>query len=128
MEMHLFAEVSPLHLERETWERLIDVMASGPSSPLAGIYDPDDPWHQLIGDPTRYGCFLWAGLDRTVLAALPDQLPTSLVTILDAALTAGADYVLFDADVAPTSDWPVFDHDDADGAPAAGTVPGPMRV
>jgi|JI8StandDraft_2_1071088.scaffolds.fasta_scaffold30012_2 hypothetical protein len=128
MELRLFAEVSPLHLERKAWERLVDVMTSGPSSPLAGVYDPNNPWHHLIGDPTRYGCFLWAGLDRAVLAALPDQLPASLVTIVDAALTASADYVLFDADVAPTSDWPVFDHDAAGGTPVSDTVPGPMRV
>jgi hypothetical protein len=117
-----------LHLERETWERLVDVMTSGPSSPLAGIYDLDNPWHQLIGDPTRYGCFLWAGFDRTALADLPDKLPSSLVSILDDAHAAGAAYVLFDADVAPTSDWPVFDHDDTGDAPGAATVPDPMRV
>lgn len=128
MHMRLFAEVSPLHLERDTWERLIDVMTSGPGSALAGIYDPDNPWHQLIGDPTRYGCFLWTNFDKSVLAALPDKLPASLVSILDDVHAAGADYVLFDADVTPTSEWPVCDHDDAGETPGADIGREPMRV
>lgn len=111
MKLRRFAEVSPLHLEQQTWERLIDVMQSGPFSPQCGIYDPDNPWHQLIGDPMRYGCWLWTDFDRSLLDKLAEQLPRSLTTILVDARDAGADYVLFDVDVAPVENWPKFDHD-----------------
>lgn len=112
MQLRHFAEVSPLHLEQQTWERLIDAMENGPSSPRCGIYDPENPWHQLIGDPMRYGCWLWTDFDRSLVDTLADQLPKSLMTILDDARAAGADYVLFDVDVAPLEDRPVFDHND----------------
>lgn len=115
MNLRTFAEVSPLHLEPHTWERLIDVMENGPCSPRGGIHDHENPWHQLIGDATRYGCWIWTGLDRSVLGNLGDKLPASLLSILDDAQNAGADYVLFDTDVAPTGDWPVFEHHDVPG-------------
>lgn len=117
MELRHYAEVSPLHLEKETWERLVNVMEWGPSSPRCGVYDLENPWHQLIGDPMRYGCWLWTDFDRSLLTDLSDQLPASLLTILDDVRAAGAAYVLFDADLLPMGDWPVFDHDDA-SAPA----------
>lgn len=112
MELRQFVEVSPLHLEQKTWETLVSVMEYGPSSPNAGIHDPENPWHQLIGDPMRYGCWVWTDFDRAPLEGLAEQLPRSLTTILDDARKAGAAYVLFDADLLPMHDWPVFEHQD----------------
>lgn len=117
MELRHYVEVSPLHLEPETWRKLVEVMETGPSRAGGKPYDVENPWHALIGDPMRYGCWVYTDVDVGLFAESSETMPQSLLTILADALASGASYVLFDADLLPMGDWPTFEHDDA-GEPA----------
>lgn len=107
METRRFAEVSVRHLEPETYARLLQLVVSAPGRPGGTRYDPEDPWHNLILEPHTYGCWVHTGI---VEDGLEGDLPASLAAVLREAKASGAAYVLFDADLEPMFDLPVFDH------------------
>ena len=117
METRRFGEVSVLHVEPETYVKLLNLAETGPGRPGGIGYNPDDPWHALIVEPQTYGCWVHTGvMDDGPL----DELPASLVGVLREARDSDADYVLFDADLLPMLDLAVFEHPDSPTRPGAG--------
>ncbi len=122
MDTRRFGEASVLHLEPETYAKLLHLAAAGPGRPGGSGYDPDDPWHALIVEPHTYGCWVHTG----VLEDGPvDELPASLIGVLREAQASHATYVLFDADLLPLLDLPVFDHPETPSRPGAAS-PAPI--
>lgn len=114
MDTRRFGEVSVLHLEPATYARLLALAEDGPGRPGGIGYDPDDPWHALIVEPHTYGCWVHTGIiDDGPL----DEPPASLFAVLREAHDSDATYVLFDADLVPLLDLPVFEHFDQPTAP-----------
>ncbi|MBA3517437.1 MAG: hypothetical protein H0T75_07310 [Rhizobiales bacterium] len=62
MDTRRFGEVSVLHLEPETYAKLIELAATGPGRPGGRGYDPENPWHSLIVEPHTFGCFVHTGI------------------------------------------------------------------
>lgn len=118
MDTRRFGEVSVLHLEPETYAKLLALAEAGPGRPGGIGYDPDNPWHALIVEPHTYGCWVHTGIDD----GPSDELPASLVGVLRDARDSDAAYVLFDADLPPLLDLPVFEHSDPP------TRPGQCRI
>ena len=109
MDTKRYAEVSVLHLEPETFQVLLELAQSGPGRPGGSGYDPENPWHQIIVEPNSYGCWVHTGFadEGDVLIA---GLPASLRAIVKEAVEFDATWILFDADLQPMLDLPVFDH------------------
>lgn len=104
-----FLPASVRHLEPETYAKLRNVAETGPGRPGGAAYDPEDPWHALIVDPHSNGCWVHTGI---VGADIPEGLPDSLVMVLRIGHDLDAVWVLFDGDLEPALDLPVFDHPD----------------
>lgn len=113
-----FAEVSALHLEPETFAQLRALADTQPSRPGGFSYDADNPWHQLIVEPHTYGCWVHTG----IVEDGPTELPASLISVLRDAFASDAVWVLFDSDLTPLLDLPVFEH------PNPAPEPTPRRV
>ena len=109
MDTKRYAEVSVLHIEPATYEVLLEVARTGPGRPGGARYDVDNPWHQLIVEPNSFGCWLHTGFldDGDALVA---GLPASLRAIASEAVDVDATWILFDADLQPMLDLPVFEH------------------
>lgn len=120
MDTRRYGEVSVLHIEPETYARLLHLAETGPGRPGGHGYNPEDPWHQLIVEPHSYGCWV-----HTSVAGDGDSegLPASLLAVLRDAHASDASRVLFDADLAPLLDLPVFDHPDGPTRPSVGGRP-----
>jgi len=114
-----FVEVSALHLEHETFAQLRTLADTQPGRPGGFGYDAGNPWHQLIVEPHTYGCWVHTGVVGDGPTA---ELPGSLVGVLREASANDAVWVLFDCDLTPMLDLPVFEHPD----PAV--EPTPRRV
>lgn len=114
--MHLrrYAEIGVVHIEPETYEALVGLSEHGPGRPGGRAYDPEDSWHQLIVEPHSYGCWV----HTEVAEIIGDDLPQSLLAILRDAAALDASWVLFDADMLPSEDRPVFDHGDGPERPS----------
>ena len=126
MDIRRFGEASALHLEPETYAKLLHLVATGPGRPGGAHYDPENPWHALIVEPHTYGCWVHTGI---VDNGAHEQLPPSLIGVLREARASDADYVLFDADLQPLLDLPVFDHPDPPSRPGVTVAsPTPRRV
>lgn len=119
METPRFAEVSALHLEPETFARLRNLADTQPGRPGGFGYDADNPWHQLIAEPHSYGCWVHTGVVEDGSTA---ELPASLAGVLREASANDAVWVLFDSDLTPMLDLPVFEH------PEPAAQPTPRRV
>lgn len=102
-----FGEVSVLHLEPATYAKLLHLAETGPGRPGGTGYDPEDPWHGLIVEPHSYGC--WVHTD-IVDNEEHRGLPGSLISVLRDGRESDADWVLFDADLEPMLDLPLFEH------------------
>ena len=125
MDTRRYGEVAVLHLEPDTYARLLQLAETGPGRPGGTGYDPDDPWHQLIVEPHSYGCWVHTGAVEDGDTA---ELPASLLAILREARDSDASWVLFDADLEPNLDLPVFDHPDGPSRPGhGGPTPAPAR-
>ena len=107
METLRYSEVSALHLEPDTFARLRALAATRPGRPGGFGYDAENPWHQLIIEPHTYGCWVHTGV---VEDGLTDELPASLVAVLREAHVSDAVWVIFDSDLTPLLDLPVFEH------------------
>ncbi|MGN7126829.1 hypothetical protein [Methylorubrum thiocyanatum] len=118
METLRFGEVSVLHLEPETHDRLLHLAETGPGRPGGARFEPEDPWHALIVEPHSYGCWVDTGL---VGDAIPDELPASLLAVLREGHASDAVWILFDADLEPLLDLPVFDHPSGPARPDIAT-------
>lgn len=117
MDIRHFTEVSALHLEPDTYAKLLALVEMQPGRPGGLPFDPDDPWHNLIVEPHTYGCWVHTGIAEDDIL---DGLPASLAGVLREALVSRATYVLFDADLPPEPDLPVFEHPEpASAAPEA---------
>jgi hypothetical protein len=95
-----FLDVSSGHLSADTWAwldaQLSDALLRDPKAEHAG---------QIAGGRTRFGWFVYAPED------MPEGLAQDLMTMLTAARAQGAEYVLFDADAAPTEGFPLLHPD-----------------
>ena len=118
MDTRRFGEVSVLHLEPETYAKLLALAEDGPGRPGGARYDPEDPWHALIVEPHTYGCWVHTGV---IDDGPPDELPASLLDVLREARDSDAAYVLFDADLVPLLDLPVFEHPEPPTKPGVGS-------
>jgi hypothetical protein len=107
MDTRRFGEVSVLHLEPETYAQLLELAHAQPGCPGCPPYDPENPWHGLIVEPHRYGCWVHSGI---IEDGDTGGLPASLLAVLHEAHASDAAWVLFDADLLPTLDLPVFEH------------------
>lgn len=127
MDTRRYGEVSVLHIEPATYAKLLHLAETGPGRPRGRGYDPEDPWHQLIVEPHSYGCWVHTGI---VDDGAECDLPSSLVEVLREAHASGACWVLFDADLEPMLDLPVFEHPDGPSRPGrGGSAPiAPKRV
>lgn len=114
MDTRRYGEVSVLHIEPATYAKLLHLAGSGPGRPRGLGYDPEDPWHQLIVEPHSYGCWVHTGIAED---GETEGLPPSLLAILREALARDASWVLFDADLQPMLDVPVFEHPDGPRRP-----------
>lgn len=127
MQTRRYGEVSVLHIEPETYARLIHLADTGPGRPGGARYDPDDPWHALIVEPHAYGCWVHAGIvdDGEI-----GELRPSLIAVLRDGHASDADYVLFDADLESSLDLPVIEHAGGPHRPGISGPPpaGPRRV
>ena len=117
MDTRRYGEVSVLHLEPETYAKLLHLAETGPSRPGGSRYDPEDPWHGLIVEPHSYGCWVHTGI---VEDGDTEGLPASLLAVLREAAASDAAWVLFDADLEPLLDLPVFEHPDGPSRPGRG--------
>ncbi len=115
MDIRHYGEVSVLHIEPTTYAKLLHLAENGPGRPGGAGYDPNDPWHQLIVEPHSFGCWVHTGIAGDGEAA---GLSVSLLAILRQALDSDASWVLFDADLQPLLNLPVFDHPDGPERPA----------
>lgn len=127
MDTRRFGEVSVLHLEPDTYAKLLHIAETGPGRPGGTGYDPEDPWHGLIVEPHCYGCWVHTGI---VEDGDHDLLLASLIAILREGRDSDADWLLFDADLEATLDLPVFEHPDGPSRPGRNGVPptAPRRV
>ena len=127
MDTRRFGEVSVLHLEPETYAKLLHLAETGRGRPSGARYDPEDSWHTLIVEPHSYGCWVHTSI---VEDGEPDGLPASLLAVLRKAQASDAAWVLFDADLMPMLDLPVFEHPDPLVRPGRqpASEPEPRRV
>ena len=127
MDTRRYGEVSVLHVESDTYAQLLHLAETGPGRPGGIGYDPENPWHQLIVEPHSYGCWVHTGV---VADGDHDGLPAALLAILREGRDSDADWLLFDADLEPLLDLPVFEHPDGPTRPGVGGVPpaAPRRV
>lgn len=120
METRHYGEASVLHIEPDTYARLLHLAETGPGRPGGVGYGPHDPWHQLIVEPHSYGCWVHTGI---VADGHSDGLPASLLAVLREAQEADATWVLFDADLEPLLDLAIFEHPDGPNRPGVGGPP-----
>ncbi len=127
MDTRRYGEVSVLHIEPATYAKLLHLADTGPGRPGGRGYDPEDPWHQLIVEPHSYGCWVHTGIAED---GETEGLPPSLLAVLREARDSDADWLLFDADLEPLLDLPVFEHPDGPRRPNAPepAPPPPKRV
>lgn len=107
MDTRRFAEVSVLHLEPETYARLLDLAQTQPGRPGGFRYDAENPWHNLIVEPHTYGCWVHTGAAED---GMIEGVAESLIAVLREALASDATWVLFDSDLMPMLDLAVFEH------------------
>jgi hypothetical protein len=92
-----FLDMYSGHLSADTWAwldaQLSDALLRDSTAEHAG---------QIAGGRTRFGWFVYAPED------MPESLPRDLMTMLNAARAQGAEYVLFDADAAPSEGFPLL--------------------
>lgn len=125
MDIHRYGEVSVLHIEPATYAKLLHLADTGPGRPGGTGYDAEDSWHQLIVEPHSYGCWVHTGVAED---GTDDGIAASLLAILRDARDHDACWVLFDADLEPLLDLPVFEHPDGPERPGrAGTPPAPPK-
>ena len=117
MDTRRYGEVSVLHIEPATYAKLLHLADTAPGRPGGRGYDPEDPWHQLIVEPHSYGCWVHTGIAED---GDTEGLPASLFAILRDARDCDACWVLFDADLEPLLDLPVFEHPDGPHRPGRG--------
>lgn len=120
MDTRRYGEVSVLHIEPDTYARLLHLAEIGPGRPGGIGYDPEDPWHGLIIEPHSYGCWVYTGIAED---GDNDDLPASLRAILRDGRASDADWVLLDADLEPMLDLPVFEHPDGPSRPGRNGPP-----
>ncbi len=103
MHTRRFGEVSVLHLEPETYAKLLHLAKAGPGRPGGARYDADDPWHALIVEPHGYGCWVHTdifGLDEHHV------LPNSLLAILHEPMLGPCHLRVLTVRGFPASTWP----------------------
>lgn len=127
MDIRHYGEVSVLHIEPATYTKLLHLAETGLGRPGGTGYDADDPGHHLTVEPHSYGCWVHTDIAED---GNTEGVPTSLLAILREARDRDASWVLFDADLEPLLDLPVFEHPDGPERPGrTGLTPaGPKRV
>jgi hypothetical protein len=91
-----FLDVCSGHLSAHTWAWLKRLLSDDPTL---------EHTVRIAGGRTRFGWFVYAPED------MPEGLPRDLMTMLSAARAQGAEYVLFDADAAPSDGLPLLHPD-----------------
>lgn len=96
-----------LHLEPKIYAGPLYLARAGPGRPGGARYDPADPWHALIVEPHSYGCLVQTD---NIGDGASDGLIVALLAVLREGHASNAIWILFDADLQPALDLPVFDH------------------